>query len=229
MSQSTTSALAVGTAIVFATLGFMTSRLVEARSVHPLPAVDERRLREEISIEKDNLLNGIAKDHDAEAARLESKSRSYRVATATVPVEHKANVPGPDAAALHNAAAERVQYEGDAFSDAAVEVLFDADNTPRIVSSTRKEKETTTRFYLNDRGGLFLVVRRTDVPVGGVDEDRWYFLAEEYATFTFRPASDAIPLGPGETSRTSYWYAPEKPSDIAALKAELRAALDRTD
>lgn len=199
------------------------------RSTQPERAAagpDWRRQYDEVSIKLDNLRADIVRSDDAEARQLDKARSEYTVVQSSVQTAEAAPVRAYDAAASYDSAATLLPGQQAGVRDA--EVALDADGRPRVVTALGTQRGSSSRFYLDSQGKMFLVVRTSADGAGGENEDRWYFIDGAYVTFKFHLASDGRPTAPGEKARTAYFHTPETAEDIERLRVELREALDRT-
>lgn len=229
MARSSMPALpAVATLLVLiaAALGVLAGRAPQRALTARLEEL--RYERDVASADRDNFRYSAIRHHDAAASYLDAQRATYRVEQI-----------GPDVSEENRARSDREQYNQLRFlsdrpplpglAEAAIEVVFDGDDRPRVVTSTRElgDRSEVTRYYLEEDGTLFLAVRTGATPVAG-GEDRWYFLADEYVTSRAVAPPDPTPLAPGGR-RTTFWYVLDGEVDLAWLREELASALSRVD
>ncbi|HUP60754.1 MAG TPA: hypothetical protein VNA69_10085 [Thermoanaerobaculia bacterium] len=221
-------ALATVLVLVAGTLGFLAGRTVPHSALTERLA-EQRYLRDVASVDRDNLRNDVIRHHDAAASYLDAQRATYRVKRAAGAAETDEAEVMDDRENYNQLRflSDRPPLAG--LAEAAIEVVFDGDDRPRVVTSTRElgDRSEVTRYYLEEDGTLFLAVRTRATPVAG-GEDRWYFLADEYVTSRAVAPPDPTPLAPGER-RTTFWYVLDGEVDLAWLREELASALARVD
>jgi hypothetical protein len=187
------------------------------------------------------LLARIVDEHDEERTALDLRRGNYEA----VSLPEGAFVPSESPADGANKRATR-QYTYDeegrvhswptltkpVLARAALEVFFDRDQAPRIITSSRVDEVTqsnvTTTYYFTSNAQLLLAVRAGSATYEG--EQRWYFVGNEYLAYKERANPQQRPdTGGGAEPVTRYTYAPDTLHDVSDLRAELDLALQRLE
>jgi hypothetical protein len=160
----------------------------------------------ETSVERDNLVGFIARDHDARAAAMD---KEYRLVVQD-----------------HNKTAGRTMtkmfatWDGGDLGSGDVSAFENGETTTIVTIEAKKGTPAKTTYYLADDRTPYLVVRER--PVSGADApfvDRWYFEAGQYVTYR-----SIDPLQKANTIQ--YDYTPTGKDDLNRLHAQLAGALD---
>jgi hypothetical protein len=186
----------------------VTAALVSVITLFPLkqdalPQSRYRQMYDEASVDRDNLLGFIVRDHDARAAATDAEYRHV--------VQGNSKTGGSKTYAT---------WDGGDLGSGDVAAFENGQTTTIVTIDAKKGGPAKTTYYLADDKSPYLVARER--PVSGADApfvDRWYFEAGQYVTYR---SSD-----PTQKAGTlQYTYTPTGKDDLNRLKAQLSGALD---
>src|SRR5215212_1838087 len=165
-----------------------------------------RRLYDEVSVERDNLLGFIVRDHDVRAAAADN--------------EHQLAVQYDNKTGGRTMSKTFSPWHGGDVGSGEVSAFHNGLTTTIVTIDSKGNVPAKTTFYLKNGSDPYLIVRER--AIAGADApyvDRWYFEAGEYVTHR---SSD-----PTQKAGTiQYFYAPIGEDDLNRLKAQLASASD---
>jgi hypothetical protein len=179
--------------------------LVSVLTVFPrrqdaVPQNRYRQMYDEASVDRDNVVGYIVRDHDGRADAMRKESQ--------VAVEGRRR------------SAVSAPWDGGDLGAGIVTAARSGETTTIVTIENKKGNAAKTTFYLDDGKAPYLVVRER--PAAGVEApfvDRWYFEAGEYVTYRSSDPTQKV-------GTLQYTYTPTGKDDLSLLKAQLASALE---